>query len=99
MSSGLPFRFNKMGRYFEGAVEIDIMAISKDREKILLGECKFKNTPFDLREFNALKAKPINSSAEIYYYLFSKSGFTDDVQALACETVRLISLERLLETR
>ena len=99
MAGRLPFRFNKIGRYFNGTTEIDIMAVSKDKQKVLLGECKFKNTPFDLREFNALKAKRINSDAytQVYYYLFSKSGFTDDLQALECDEVRPVDLKQIFK--
>ena len=96
ISGELPFRFDKMGRYFDNNVEIDIVAISKDKNKILLGECKFRNTAFDLREYNALKSKFIDSRAtEVYYYLFSRSGFTEDVQVLESENIRLVSLEQL----
>jgi len=84
-----------MGRYFDGTVEIDIMATSKDKKQIILGECKFKNTPFDLREFNALKAKLTNSNVEIYYYLFSKSGFTDDLRRQESDNTKLINIDNL----
>jgi len=95
ISGNLPFRFNNMGRYFDGTVEIDIMATSKDKKQIILGECKFKNTPFDLREFNALKAKLTNSNVEIYYYLFSKSGFTDDLRRQESDNTKLINIDNL----
>jgi hypothetical protein len=96
ISGSLPFRFSKMGRFFDGNVEIDIAATSKDKKKILIGECKYKNSPFDMGEFNALKEKPIhNSDADRYYYLFSKSGFTKDLLALESERVRLIPIREL----
>jgi len=95
ISGDLPFRFNKMGRFFDGNVEIDIVATSKDKRKVLIGECKHKNSPFDMGEFNALKDKPVNNDADRYYYLFSKSGFTKDLSALENEKVRLIPMQGL----
>ncbi len=96
ISGRLPFRFDKLGRYFDGNVEIDVMAISKDKRQILAGECKFRNSLFDLNDFNKLKSKLIgNKDSKIYYYLFSKSGFTNDVKALESDHVRLIELKDL----
>ncbi|MDR1702339.1 MAG: ATP-binding protein [Sporomusaceae bacterium] len=93
MSGNLPFRYDKVGRYFEGNVEIDLMAISKNKKQILAGECKFRNSPFDLNDFNILKAKLVNDKdTKIYYYLFSKSGFTNDLKAQEGENIRLIKI-------
>jgi hypothetical protein len=41
ISGKLPFRFDKLGRYFDSGVEIDIAAISKCRNKKILGEIDF----------------------------------------------------------
>jgi hypothetical protein len=98
MLGNLPFRFDKMGRYFNGNVETDIVALSKDKKNILMGECKYKNTPFDMGEFNALKSKTIgDNDANRHYYLFSKSGFTKDLKALEGDTVRLISIDDIIQ--
>jgi len=76
ISGNLPFRFDRMGRYFDGSIEIDIVAMSKDKKKVLFGECKYTNSPLDMGVFNALVNKAISSDCtEKYYYLFSKSGF------------------------
>jgi AAA+ ATPase superfamily predicted ATPase len=92
----LPFRIDKMGRYFEGDVEIDIVAFSKDKKNLLLGECKFKNTPFDLREFKSLTEKPMNVAGKAHYFLFSKSGFTDELtRTTNGENVHLIPMDAL----
>lgn len=97
MAGALPFRFTKIGRYFEKGTEIDIMATSKDKGQIILGECKFKNTPFDLREFNKLQEKATAfADKEIYYYLFSKNGFTEDLAQLAGEHVTLVDASQLV---
>jgi len=93
----LPFRFDKMGRYFDGNVEVDIVATSRDKKNILMGECKFTDNPIGSSVLNALKSKQIsNNDVERYYYLFSKAGFTDDLRALESEHIRLISIGDLL---
>ena len=86
----LPFRFSKIGRWWgmvtkdiEGkkvsqAEEVDILATDKNENKYILGECKFRKELFDNAELRKLRAK-IKFSEEMYYYLFSMSGFTDAV--------------------
>ena len=86
----LPFRFSKVGRWWgtvakviDGkkrncAEEIDIVASDKDENNYILGECKFRRKLFDNGELRKLKEK-IVIKGNIYYYLFSLSGFTDSV--------------------
>ncbi|MBQ8039782.1 MAG: hypothetical protein IJ274_07950, partial [Lachnospiraceae bacterium] len=85
-----PFRFSKIGRWWgsvtkvvEGKkitspAEIDIVATDKMERKFILGECKFRTELFDNGELRKLKDK-MEVPGEIYYYLFSLSGFTDAV--------------------
>ncbi|WP_208854752.1 DUF234 domain-containing protein [Holdemania massiliensis] len=96
----LPFWFSKMGRwtgkttirdktndsgYRIGETEIDILALSQDKKKLLVGECKFKNTSFRYLEYLDVLAKltPLKETAEFYYALFSQSRFDDQLQAQA----------------
>jgi hypothetical protein len=94
----LPFRFSKIGRWWgkttvrdpfapdglrTAETEIDILAVSGDAKKYLLGECKFKKTPFSYSEYLDIKAKFAlqKEFAELYYALFSSSGFDDKIKA------------------
>lgn len=84
----LPFRYSKIGRW-RGKnskrieTEIDIMAIDNKAKYYIIGECKFRNKLFDISDFNDLKAKYIPADdSKIYYYLFSKSGFADNLLEL-----------------
>ena len=99
LGNKLPFRYEKMGRYFDRNVEIDIMARSKDKKEFLLGECKFKNSPLNLSDFKKLKEKFVPpAGVNVYFYLFSKSGFTKDVIKLEEEneeSVKLVGLDDL----
>lgn len=74
------------------------MATDQDKNHFLLGECKFKNTRFDLAEMNAalMKFKPNKKNAQVHYYLFSKSGFTRDVENIARQQdICLVGIDEL----
>lgn len=90
----LPFRYAKMGRWWGKTTvrrkenqteladtEIDLLAVSKQADKYLVGECKFKGKPFRYSEYLDTVAKLSNykDRAPFYYYLFSESGFDERV--------------------
>lgn len=81
------------------SVEIDGLALSGNI--LLVIECKFRNTQFDRTMFDHLK-----ESASIFpdkykreYYLFSKSGFSDDIKTLKEKNVYLFDLDSLFSER
>ncbi len=92
----LPFRYSKMGRWTGkttvrdkdapkgvrvAETEIDILGIGKGGKEYLVGECKFKNAPFDYSEYldAVTKLTPLKDGAKFYYALFSESGFDSNV--------------------
>lgn len=96
----LPFRFTKIGRWWDKDNEIDIMATNPERDSYLLGECKFRNSPLTMGELTAIlgKFRPPADNAKLYYYLFSKGGFTAEVQKTAGERgIRLLGVEELFK--
>jgi AAA+ ATPase superfamily predicted ATPase len=96
--NSLPFRLTKIGRWWNKSAELDIMAIGQNKNSLLIGECKFKNSAFNLSELNATMTKfvPANREAVVHYYLFSKSGFTPDVQIAAkSQGIRLVPLDEM----
>ncbi len=99
-TGSLPFRFTKMGRWWNKSDELDIMAVNRDKSAFLLGECKYKNTAFTSAEYKKTKAKftPSRSDASCYYYLFSKNGFAPEVlQAAKAGDCVCVTLEDLME--
>jgi AAA+ ATPase superfamily predicted ATPase len=95
----LPFRYTKIGRWWDKANELDIMATDRDKEHFILGECKFTNSPFDLQELNKTVSKftPKKTTAKVYYYLFSKNGFTEEVKEKARrENVCLVDINEMV---
>ena len=90
----LPFRFKTIGKWWDNKNEIDIIAT--DGEKIILGECKFKNSQVTVADYKNLKEK-YNSDKKIFYYMFSKSGFNKELIDIAKkENINLISLKEMI---
>ena len=91
--NALPFRYRTMGRWFgktttrngdgvkRAETEIDILAISPQSKKYLVGECKYKSSEFGYSDYlNAVaKLSDEKSVAKFYYAFFSKSGFSQNV--------------------
>jgi AAA+ ATPase superfamily predicted ATPase len=102
-AKALPFRVSSASRYWgktnqilDGKtrsvnLEIDIIAPDSTKKKVIYGECKFTNEPFDMNEFKNLKSKVFIGDS-VYYYLFSLSGFTDAVanEASSDSNIKLI---------
>ena len=100
----LPFVPHSMGRWWGGNPRtrkqeaIDILAFDSSRESAIFCECKFRTRVFATDEYQAfldaaaIIRKPVNR----WYYLFSKSGFTEAVQERAQQDgVVLIGMEEL----
>ena len=113
--NALPFRYTKMGRWIGkttvrdkneekglrvAETEIDLLGIGKDEKEYLVGECKFKNSPFAYSEYldTAAKLTPQKEKAKFYYALFSASGFDDKLTAKAqtSEALCLYGLETIV---
>lgn len=98
----LPFRYKDMGRWLgqttirdnnnpsktrTAETEIDILAISDNKKQYLVGECKFKNKPFQYSEYltTISKLSPKKNNAEFFYALFSLSGFDERIIEISKE--------------
>lgn len=95
----LPFRYTKIGRWWNKTDEIDMVATDAKGKKILLGECKFKKSAFNLLELKNLISKPVSEKQGIkkYYYAFSRSGFTKDVcEKAKTDNICLVDLNELI---
>jgi AAA+ ATPase superfamily predicted ATPase len=98
----LPFLFNTIGRWWGGnpitkkETEIDIIATSND--SIIACECKWQNEKADHRVYRQLKEKTVMfAGKELYFFLFSKSGFTASLaeEANIDNRLTLITLDEL----
>ena len=92
----LPFYFSKIGRWWNKTDELDIMAVDHRNKKYILGECKYKKTAFDLSDMRNVQQKVRLQAGidDIYYWIFSKGGYTEAVIAGAKEqNVKLLTVE------
>lgn len=96
----LPFHFTQIGRWWTKTDELDVMALDHTKKNYLLGECKYKNSKFALSDFTHMKEKfkPKGKELNLFYYLFSKNGFTEDVIAQSeKEKIKLITPMNLVQ--
>ncbi len=109
----LPFRYEHMGRWWGKTyvrrndrketqeTEIDLLAVSRKEQKYLIGECKFKGSPFSYAEYLDTAAKlSEHEDFKRYYYLFSESGFdyklTDEAENN--EYINLIPIDEIVNS-
>jgi len=95
----LPFYFTKIGRWWNKTDELDIVAIDHSKKNYILGECKYKKSVFTMFDLRHMQEKLLlnNDSNNVYFWAFSKSGFADDVKAIAAEeNVFLVELDEIL---
>ena len=86
MENQLPFHFTKIGRWWNKVSEIDIMAMDHSRKNIILGECKYKNSPLDSHDINnTMKKYSADDNTNIYYWFFSKNGFINEAKEIATD--------------
>ena len=78
--------------------DVDILAFDKTGKKVLLCECKFRNKPMPMEEYDDLvmAAEMFKNAEEKYLMFFSKSGFTESVKERAArENAVLLTIEDL----
>lgn len=93
----IPFYATEIGRWWNGC-EIDIMACDAGRKHAVIAECKFKNSAVGSSALRNLEAKgELVKPRVLEYYLFSKSGFTDELKEHAHNVgnVHLVDCEEL----
>ncbi len=92
--------YSKSGRWWYKEDEIDIVALNGREKKALFGECKWSKNEVDFDLLNDLKekAKKVrwnNEEREETYTLFSRSGFSDELEEHSNDSdeLELYSLE------
>lgn len=93
----LPFAARSIDRWWNKNEEIDLLAVPVQGDERLFGECKFRESRFDLGDLMNLKKKiELVPHSQAHFALFSKSGFTPAVEELArdpAEQITLFTLE------
>lgn len=75
--------------------EIDL--VLSDESHLLTGECKWQKNPIGLPVFQQLEERTalIRDGKAVRYVLFSKAGFTEELQSLGRKDVQLVDLDSL----
>ncbi|HFD40853.1 MAG TPA: ATP-binding protein [Anaerolineae bacterium] len=94
----LPFVPQRVGAWWDRHTEIDVAAVGKAEDALLVGECKWSARPVGANILDDLKRKAARllgqgTWSQVIYALFSRSGFTPAMKALAeAEAVHLVDL-------
>lgn len=79
--------------------DVDVLLLDRKKESAVFCECKFRNVLFDKSEFEDLitASEIFTQVKNKYYYIFSKSGFTEWVihEAEKLKNVKLLSIDDL----
>ena len=84
----VPSDVEKIGRWWHGSEEIDIIGLNEEKNTILFGECKWSKNKVDIKILEDLKQKTRyvkwkNDKRNEKFVLFSKTGFTEDLEEIA----------------
>lgn len=95
------FGCHRIGRQWGKTFEIDIAGVGSQDELILVGECKWSRHKIGLSVLRALENKVVMNnlpvSASCNYILFSKSGFTAELEHQAQKESRIVLVRSLFE--
>jgi hypothetical protein len=83
-----PVTVSRTGTWWYGEEEIDVVAVSEEDERLLVGECKWTATPVGEGLLSDLEAKTPSvrwrgTNRSENFVLFSKSGFTEPLRETA----------------
>jgi len=76
----LPVVASRVGRWWNGKDEIDIVGVDAENRVVLLGECKYTGSQADVDLYYKLveKSRKLNVIERPLYIFYSLSGFTKD---------------------
>lgn len=93
----LPVKFGNVGSLYGTDGFVPLIADSP-KGRMLVGTCKWNSVPMNVEDFKQLLKCAEQTGREAdYYYLFSKSGFTTELAAMAknMDNIQCIDLEDL----
>lgn len=106
-SGKLPFVPYEIGKWWgnnpkiKAQDDVDVLALDKKAEKALFVECKFRNKPMPMEEYDDLltAAEAFPNMTEKHFMFISKSGFTEPVWERAQkEGTVLLTCDDLMES-
>lgn len=103
MEGTLPFLFTQIGRWWNGETEIDAIASDGHMHSLISAECKYHGTKCNTQDIKKHMGKDVRKllnaeDADVYFYFFSWSGFTDEALEFGKENgVELIAGDGILD--
>lgn len=107
-AQNLPIDLGQIGQWWGNdavnrkEIQIDIVGSAAGEETYLIGSCKFRNQKIGMDELELLKhyADVFGKGRRYYFYIFSKSGFTQGLlEAQQRGEVTLITLQDMYNER
>lgn len=90
----LDFNAASVGRQWSSAYEIDVAAVNTKFELTTVGECKWSENKIGISILRELEEKVLSynlpMAEDCRFVLFSKSGFTSDLEKFAAETKNIV---------
>jgi len=88
--SGFPVACSRVGRWWNGDEEIDVVGINRETNQLVLGECKWTSFPVGREVIDDLTALESDvrwqgDDRAVSYAIFSRSGFTEDLRAIVAD--------------
>jgi len=88
-------KYNRVGRWWSREREIDIVGLAEDDNTAVFGECKWSINPVGTDILNDLEKKAVlvdwrKGERKEYFILFSRSGFTKELEKRAGEREDLL---------
>ena len=91
----------RVGRQWGKTFEIDVAGVDSQEKLVLVGECKWSRHKVGLSVLRALEEKVATNnlpvSATCNYVLFSKSGFTAELEQLAQNERRVVLVRSIFK--
>jgi AAA+ ATPase superfamily predicted ATPase len=89
-TAAFPVSCSRVGRWWYSGEEIDVVGLNQHTDTLLLGECKWTSAPVGRAVFDDLTALASSvrwhgDDRNVSYALFSRAGFTDELQTVADE--------------
>ncbi len=102
MSAAGAFGCHRLGRQWGKNYEIDVAGVDSHNELVVIGECKWSSRHVGISVFHSLRERvvaaklPVASSCK--YLLFSKSGFSPDLEQVGATDKNLILINSLFSS-
>ncbi|MFW6144984.1 MAG: ATP-binding protein, partial [Candidatus Natronoplasma sp.] len=94
------YAYEKVGKWWYKENEIDVVGLNDEKDKMLLGECKWSKKTVGQGLYYELKEKEENvrwknDDREVEYMLFSRSSFDENLRSLDDDNLSLVDLKDL----